>query len=166
MKSRLLIIISLLVLVPSAPLSYACSCASPIDYVQAVNESEYVFIGTVTNIDNSGGPQKIHFNVMSTIKGDISGNTFVLRNTNVASNSESIQVKNSSCDVGYQLGVTYNVFVYENDFMNNDMCTTKAIGFIEMFNLLEYNISYYLILGLIVIVVGIIIGIKIRRKRK
>ena len=54
------------------------------------------------------------------------------------------------------------MFVYENDFMNNGMCTTKAIGFLEMFNLLEYDISYYLILGLIVIVVGIIIW----RKRK
>lgn len=49
--------------------THACSCLAPTDYVAAMAESEYVFTGTVTHIDNSLGPQKIHFDVMSVAKG-------------------------------------------------------------------------------------------------
>ena len=47
--------------------AHACSCASPVDYVGATMESKYAFIGTVTQIDNSDGPQKVHFDVSSVV---------------------------------------------------------------------------------------------------
>lgn len=138
------------------PNSYACSCSAPIDYFQALSESEYVFTGTVRHIDNSDGPQKVHFDVISTAKGDISDGIFVLANNNLVRNGEF--TTHSSCDVGYETGVTYNVFVYDNINMNNEMCTTKAVGFLGILNPFEYNLFYYVILssfgaGIVVFVV-------------
>ena len=143
------------------PNSYACSCAEPIDYFQAVSESEYVFTGTVTYIDNSDGPQKVHFDVDSVVKGNIPDGVFVLANNNLIRNGEF--TTHSSCDVGYKTGVTYNVFVYDNINMNNGMCTTKAVGFLGILNPFQYTLFYYLVLGL----VGIgIVGFVMWRKRK
>jgi len=81
--------------------AHACSCAAPTDYLAAMAESEYAFTGTVTHIDNSLGPQKIHFDVSSVAKGNIPENTFVLENRNIINNGESST--QSSCDVGYKL---------------------------------------------------------------
>ena len=126
------------------PFSHACSCTTPVDYLQALSESEYAFTGTVIRIDNSDGPQKVHFDVISVAKGDISG-VFVLTNNNLIMNGEFTY--HSSCDVGYVIGVTYNVFVYDNIDMNNGMCTTKVVGFLGILNPFEYNLFYYVILG-------------------
>jgi len=161
MKTRVLIIVLLFVSFPILHEAHACSCATPVDYVQAISESEYAFIGTVNYIDNSDGPQKVHFNVIFVVKGDILENQFVLENNNLVRHGES--VSESSCDVGYKVGVTYNVFVYDNVHMNNGMCDTKPVGFLGVLNPTEYNLSYYLALGLIVPAVA---GIVVWRKRK
>ena len=144
--------------------AHACSCASPTDYVAATAESKYVFVGTVTDIDNSGGPQKVHFDVSSVIKGDIPENKFVLENSNIVNNGELSS--RSSCDVGYKTGVTYNVFVYDNAFMNNGMCSTKVVGFLGIMNPIEYNLFYIVILVLAIISVAVVSIFVIRRKRK
>jgi hypothetical protein len=161
MKTRFLIIVLVFVSIPILPEAHACSCAAPVDYVQAISESEYGFTGTVTYIDNSDGPQKVHFDISSVVKGDILENQFVLENNNLVRHGES--VSKSSCDVGYKVGVTYNVFVYDNVHMNNGMCDTKPVGFLGVLNPTEYNLSYYLALGLIV---STVTGIVVWRKRK
>lgn len=161
MKTRLLIIVLLLITSSIIQESFACSCATPVDYVQVVNESQYAFVGTVTQIENSDGPQKVHFDVSSVVKGDISDGKFVLENNNIIRSGETRS--RSTCDVGYQLGVTYNVFVYDNAHMNNGMCDTKPVGFLGVFNPLEYNLSYYLALGLMV---SAVVGIVVWRNRK
>jgi len=144
--------------------AHACSCAAPTDYVTALAESEYAFTGTVTHIDNSLGPQKIHFDVTSVVKGDIPENKFVLENTNIINNDESSL--RSSCDVGYQVDVTYNVFVYDNEFMNNGMCSTKAVGFFGIMNPFQYNLFYIVLSVLILVAIVLIVVVFIRRKRK
>ena len=143
------------------PESYACSCAQPVDYFLALSESEYSFTGTVTHIDNSDGPQKIHFDVISVAKGDIPDGVFVLSNNNLIRNGEF--TTHSSCDVGYKTGVTYNVFVYDNINMNNGMCTTKDVGFLWILNPYEYNLFYYGVLGAIGFVIA---GFVVWKKRK
>ena len=142
----------------------ACSCAAPTDNVTALTESEYAFTGTVTHIDNSLGPQKIHFDVMSVVKGDIPENVFVLENNNIINNGESSL--QSSCDVGYQVGIMYNVFVYDNEFMNNGMCSTKAVGFLGIMNPFQYNLFYIVLSVLILVAIVLIVVVLIRRKRK
>ena len=143
------------------PNSYACSCADPIDYFQALSESEYSFTGTVTQIDNSDGPQKVHFDVISVTKGDVPDGVFILANNNLIRNGEF--TTHSSCDVGYQIGVTYNVFVYDNIHMNNGMCTTKAVGFLGILNPYEYTLFYYVILGFVG--VGIVVFVIWKKKK-
>ena len=144
--------------------AHACSCAAPTDYVAAMTESEYAFTGTVTHIDNSLGTQKIHFDVMSVAKGDIPENVFVLENSNIINNGESSS--QSSCDVGYQVGVTYNVFVYDNEFMNNGMCSTKAVGFLGIMNPFQYNLFHIVFFVLILVAIVLIAVVFMRRKRK
>ncbi len=143
--------------------AHACSCASPVDYVGVTMESEYAFIGTVTHIDNSDGPQKVHFDVGSVIKGNIPDNTFVLENTNIINGPSSM---GNTCDVGYQVGVTYNVFVFDNAFMNNGMCSTKAVGFFGIMDPFQYNLFYIMIFVLILIEITMIVILIVRRKRR
>ena len=144
--------------------AYGCSCAAPTDYLAAIAESEYAFTGTVTHIDNSLGPQKIYFDVSSVAKGNIPENTFVLENHNIINNGESST--QSSCDVGYKVGVTYNVFVYDNEFMNNGMCSTKAVGFFGVMDPFQYNFFYIVLSVLGLVAVVLIVVVLIRRKRK
>ena len=161
MKTRIFGIVLLFVSIPVLHEAYACSCAAPVDYVQAISESEYSFTGTVTFIDNSDGPQKVYFDVISVAKGDILDNKFVLENNNIV--RRGLSVSESSCDVGYKVGVTYNVFVYDNVHMNNGMCDTKPVGFLGVLNPLDYNLSYYIALVLIVLSIA---GIVVWKKRK
>jgi len=155
------LIILLLVSFPYVHHSHACSCSAPIDYFQATEESEYVFRGTVTDIDNSDGPQKVYFDVSSVSKGEIPNGVFVLENNNLIWDGEF--TRQSSCDVGYQVGVTYNVFVYDNINMNNGMCTTKPVGILGILNPIEYNLFYYVVIGLSVVGVS---GFFILKSRK
>jgi len=145
--------------------SYACSCKSPADFSAALQESQYAFIGTVSDIDNNGGPQKVTFYVTQVFKGDIKDNNFVLRNLGLGFSDDHTQAMSSSCDVGYQMGVTYSVFVYDDVHYNNGMCDTKPIGFLGLglLNPFDYNLFYYVVLG---IIIGSIIVIIKWRKRK
>lgn len=146
--------------------SYACSCAVPIDFSATLQESQYAFIGTVTDIDNSGGPQKVTFYVTHAFKGDIKDSKFVLTNLGLGFSDDHTQTMSSSCDVGYQMGITYSVFVYDNVNYNNGMCDTKPIGFLGLglLNPFDYNLFfYYVVLG---IIIGSIIVIIKWRKRK
>ena len=161
-RSLFLFAIMTFVLFP-VPESHACSCAIPVDYVAVTMESEYAFVGTVTHIDNSDGPQKVHFDVSSVIKGEIPGNTFVLKNTNIINGPSSM---GNTCDAGYQVGVTYNVFVFDNEFMNNSMCSTKAVGFLGVMDPFQYNLFYIVILVLILIAITMTVIFIARRKRR
>ena len=145
MKILFAIFLILLITFFNLPNSYACSCTAPIDYFQALSYAEYVFTGKVTQIENSDGPQKVHFEVSSMAKGNITNGVFILENNNIIRHGEF--TTNSSCDVGYEVGVTYNVFVYDNINMNNEMCTTKAVGALGILNPIEYNLFYYVILS-------------------
>ncbi|AJM93095.1 hypothetical protein [Nitrosopumilus piranensis] len=167
MKTRVSIFTILMILILPLFLqnSYACSCSAPTDFLAALQESEYAFIGTVTDIDNSGGPQKVTFYVTQIFKGDIKDNIFVLENLGLSFSDEYTTSKHSSCDVGYQIGITYTVFVHDNVHYNNGMCDTKPIGFLGLglLNPFDYNLFYYVVLGMIV---GSIIVIIRWKKRK
>ena len=143
--------------------SYACSCSSSPDYLLATIESKHVFIGTVTKIDNSEGPQKVHFDVESVVKGDL-GDVYVLENRNIINTGEFTH--HSSCDVGYEIGTTYNVFVYANSQMNNGMCTTKPVSAFGILDPFQYNLFQTIILVLVSVATLIVIIFVMKIKKK
>ena len=145
------------------PETYACSCASSPDYLLATVESKHVFVGTVTRIDNSDGPQKVHFDVESVVKGNL-GEVYVLENRNIINTGEFTH--HSSCDVGYEVGTTYNVFVYANAQMNNGMCTTKPVSAFGILDPFHHNLfqTITLVLASVVIVIVIVFVMKIKKK--
>ena len=97
------------------------SCDANIDYDSKLKSSELVFTGTVTRLDNYGGPQKITFLVHDVIKGEIDTTKYVLENTGKVF-LENGNVMSSSVNVDYKIGKTYKAYV-ENG--NTDSCTTK-----------------------------------------
>ena len=143
--------------------SYACNCVTPTDFPAALQESQYAFIGTVSDIDNRKGPQKVTFYVTHVFKGDIKDNNFLLRNLGLGFSDDHTKTMSSSCDVGYQMGVTYSVFVYDTAHYGNGMCDAKPIGFLGLglLNPFDYNLFYYVALG---IILGPIVGMTKWRK--
>ena len=161
LKTSFLLVFAIAGLGFQIPNSYACSCAAPIDYFQALSEADFAFTGTVRQIDDSDGPQKVYFDVGWVAKGDITNGTFVLENNNLIRNGEF--TTHSSCDVGYTVGVTYDVMVYDNINMNNGLCTTKPVGFLGILNPFEYTVFYYVIFATALAAIAIFV---IWRKRK
>lgn len=123
MKTRLVIIIifAFSLLMPYSIDSAFASCVAEVDYDEIFLESELVFKGTVVFVDNSPGPQKIHFDVHEISKGIIPEERYILENSEVA-NHGNVSYSSSSVDVGYKVGTTYNVYVTSGQ---TSLCTTK-----------------------------------------
>ena len=96
-------------------------CNADVDYDLALEESELVFTGTVTRLDNYDGPQKVTFFVHDIIKGEINTPKHVLENSGKIF-LENDSIRGSSINVDYKIGKTYKVFV-ENG--QTSQCTTK-----------------------------------------
>ncbi len=133
MKTSLLLILAVCSLMPVTFDSAFASCIADVDYEQVFEESDLVFKGTVIFIDNSPGPQKIHFDVHEVAKGVISEERYVLENTNFV-NLGNDSYTSSSVDVEYKVGTTYNVYVMDG---YTSLCTTKITSPPRAYNLPE-----------------------------
>lgn len=125
MNTRLLLIIGILLVVFVFPLgtvdkAYAL-CTPEINYDSKLKESELVFTGTVTRLDNYDGPQKVTFFIHELIKGEINTPKYILENSGLIFH-ENDSITSSSVSVDYKIGKTYKVYV-ENGETNR--CTTK-----------------------------------------
>ena len=75
-------------------------CNADVDYDLALEESELVFTGTVTRLDNYDGPQKVTFFVHDIIKGEINTPKHVLENSGKIF-LENDSIRGSSINVDY-----------------------------------------------------------------
>ena len=97
------------------------SCIADVDYGLVHQESELVFKGTVTSIDNSMGPQLVYFVVHEVAKGTITNDRYVLKNLEMVNHGNGSYTLSSN-DVDYKIGTTYNVYVTNGQ---TSLCTTK-----------------------------------------
>ena len=174
MKTRLLIIfalvgfLSLILFIPHN--AYACSCDGYPDYLQILMKSNSAFQGTVTKIIQNDYYEEIYFDITFPQKEISQTGEYVIE-----------QSKMNGCTVNYNIGETYQVFMYDNSRLGTtNMCSTKQItGFSEYSHeddngQIEYYREYYNILtqynlGSIIIPISIVIIIPsfiIWRKRK
>lgn len=106
MKTRLLIIL-IVIAAFVFPLdivdkAYA-SCVANVNYENALKESELVFKGTVTRLDNYDGPQKVTFLIHETIKGEIDTPKYILENSGKIFLENGL-TRGSSSNVDYKIG--------------------------------------------------------------
>lgn len=107
----------------SLEMNYAyADCNTNVNYDTVFENSELVFTGTVTRLDNYDGPQKVTFFIHDIIKGKVDTPKHVLENTGMVFLDDDGTVRILSVDVDYKIGKTYKVYV-ENG--NTDECTTK-----------------------------------------
>jgi len=99
----------------------SCIAESEINWNTVLSESELVFTGTVTRLDNYDGPQRVTFFVHDVIKGEIDTPKYVLENTGMIF-LENDTVGSSSVSVDYKIGKTYKVYVTNGE---TNQCTTK-----------------------------------------
>ena len=174
MKSRVLIIFTLvcfLSLLSSLPHNaYACSCGGNPDFLLTWTGSAGAFQANVTKVEENGNNQKVYFDISLTQKGFYSGEYILQQSTF------------STCTVHYNIGETYQVFLWQNEsrFLETDICSSKQItGFDEYSHEDEngqmqhyredYNILTQYNLGSIIIPISIAIIIPsfiVWRKRK
>ena len=127
MKTRFLIVIGIVFVSFAFSLiwfdqAYAsCIAENEINWNAVLSESELVFTGTVTRLDNYDGPQKVTFIVHDVIKGEVNTPKHVLENSELVF-LENDTIMSSSVNVDYKIGKTYKVYV-ENGKTNQ--CTTK-----------------------------------------
>lgn len=171
MKTRFLTLLGFLPLILFIPHNaYACSCNAYPDYLQTLMESSSAFQGTVTKIIQSDIYEEIYFDITFPQKGISSTDEYMIK-----------QTKLSSCAVNYNVGETYQVFMYNGGIRDmTSMCSTKQItGFSEYSHEDEngrlehyredYNIFTQYNLGTIIIPAAIAIiipSIVVWRKRK
>ena len=165
-------IITLLVVSFVTTDAYACSCGAYPDFLLTWMTSDGAFQANVSEIEKEGNNEKIHFDISLTQKGIYSGHYI------------HEQYYGNTCNVDYNLGETYQVFMWSNNgnsgYKDTDICSTKQItGFSEYShedeygNMQHYREDYnfftqYNLLSLIipVAIAVIIMGIIIWRKRK
>jgi len=125
MKTRLLTIIVIATF--ASPLVWfdqaygICVAENEINWNSVSSESELVFVGTVTRLDNYDGPQRVTFFVHDAIKGENDTPKYVLENSGMAF-FENDTVMSSSVGVDYKIGKTYKVYVTNGE---TNQCTTK-----------------------------------------
>ena len=124
-KIRFLVIIGILLATFVFPLgtvekAYA-DCNTNVNYENALKESELVFTGTVTRLDNYDGPQKVTFFIHDTIKGEINTPKYILENSKLIF-LENNSIRSSSINVDYKIEKTYKVYVQNG---GTSRCTTK-----------------------------------------
>jgi hypothetical protein len=85
-------------------------------------ESQAAFQGTVTKIiQNDKYEEEVYFDITFPQKGISQTNEYVIE-----------QSYRNSCAVNYNIGETYQVFIYNDFFGDTNLCTTKQItGFSE-----------------------------------
>ncbi|MCE9651912.1 MAG: hypothetical protein K8Q89_02475 [Nitrosarchaeum sp.] len=172
MKTRFLILLSFLPLISFIPHNaYACSCDGYPDYLRTLMESSSAFQGTVTKIIKNDVYEEIYFDITFPQKGISFTDEYMIKQTNL-----------SSCAVNYNVGETYQVFMYDGDGIRGttNMCSTKQItgfseysyedenGQLEHYRE-DYNIFTQYNLGTIIIPAAIVIiipSIVVWRKRK
>ncbi len=117
MRTRLLIIFTLLLFPLIITQSYACECFGTKDYTPIVDDSELVFIGTVNDMVVNGEHLTVFvtFNVHSIAKGEL------------AEKQVTTSISRSDCSVDYKIGTTYVVAIYEKEFLSTDRCSTKPL---------------------------------------
>lgn len=110
MKTRYKIIMLIVIIVTTMTVTiiptqdaFACSCAIPIDYKLTLEKSEYVYIGTVTDVSNQHGRQIVTFDVTDTLKGNLN-QTHIL---------DEINFGGTTCGVNYKIGDMYKVYQYK-----------------------------------------------------
>ena len=84
--------------------AYACSCASDVDPSSAIPDSDYAYLGIVTDIEKKDGWQTITFEMKDRIKGNLN-KTHVLHERALGS---------ASCGIDYKLNHLYFVNEKEN----------------------------------------------------
>jgi len=114
-----LLLIALVFTIPTFDSAFAL-CDANVNYENALKESELVFKGTVTRLDNSGGPQKVYFDIHEVIKGEITGEKYVLENSGHVIHDDIPE--SSSVSVYYKIGKTFKVYVMDGQ---TSQCTTK-----------------------------------------
>ena len=116
------LIIALLALTPVTVPNASAMCAAEIDYDSVLKESELVFTGTVTRLDNYDGPQKVTFLIHDVVKGKIDTPKYVLENSELTF-LENGNVMSSSVNVDFKIGKTYKIYVTNGE---TNQCTTKT----------------------------------------
>lgn len=84
--------------------AYACSCASDVDPSSAIPESDYAYLGIVTDIEKKDGWQTITFEMKDRIKGNLN-KTHVLHERALGG---------AACGIDYKLNHLYFVNEKEN----------------------------------------------------
>jgi len=97
-------------------------CDAEINYDSKLKNSEFVFTGTVTRLDNYDGPQKVTFFIHDVIKGEINTPKHVLENSGKIFHGND-SVESSSVSVDYKIGKTYKVYIENGE---TSRCTTKT----------------------------------------
>ena len=124
-------IILLLFFIPLTHDSFACSCASEIDYDKTLAEADSAFKGTVIKLEDGSGFQKVHFMIHSVQKGDLEEGYFIMTNVNLYFDENKTGMSNS-CDPDYTKGNTYQVFGWgsteQNPVGETNMCSTRVVG--------------------------------------
>lgn len=99
------------------------SCLADVDYFKLLQESKYVFEGTVTKIENNMGPQLVHFDIIRWVGNNPMNSTYVLENGNKVKLSED-SYSISSTDVGYEVGGRYIVHINYLHYSTQSICTS------------------------------------------
>ncbi len=157
---------------------YACSCIVPIDHDAAIKDSEFSYIGTVTDVEIKDDWQTVTFAIGQNIKGNID-NPHILYEQSLGS---------ASCGMKYEIGHTY--IVHENNWSDEqqlfseepnpilprtNICTTEDMINIGSFSInLEYGYldsttstgSLNLILIFIIVAVVVAIPFLYWKKKK
>lgn len=84
--------------------AYACSCASDVDPSTAISESDYAYLGIVTDIEKKDGWQTITFEMKDRIKGNLN-KTHILHERALGG---------AACGIDYKLNHLYFVNEREN----------------------------------------------------
>ena len=84
--------------------AYACSCASDADPSSAIPDSDYAYLGIVTDVEKKDGWQTVTFEMKDRIKGNLN-KTHVLHERALGS---------ASCGIDYKLNHLYFVNEKEN----------------------------------------------------
>lgn len=84
--------------------AYACSCASDVDPSSAIPESDYAYLGIVTDIEKKDGWQTVTFEMKDRIKGNLN-KTHILHERALGG---------ASCGIDYKLNHLYFVNEKEN----------------------------------------------------
>ena len=99
----------------------SCIAENEINWNSVMSESEFVFTGTVTRLDNYDGPQRVTFFIHDVSKGEITTQKYVLENSELIF-LENDTIMSSSINVDYKIGKTYKVYVTDG---HTNQCTTK-----------------------------------------